>query len=52
MKYSIVMNYNGNGYSLVINVFEINLEGERVYNDSKVYTDKTYEECLTIINAL
>jgi hypothetical protein len=52
MKYSIVMNYLNGGYSLVINSFEINEEGERVYVDNKIYTNKTLAECITIINSI
>ena len=52
MKHSIVMNYVNEGYSLVINSFEINEEGERVYIDNKIYTDKTFEECIALINAI
>lgn len=52
MKHSIVMNYVNEGYSLVITSFEINAEGERVYNENKIYTDKTFEECIAIINSI
>lgn len=44
------MNFSGEGYSLIISTFEINSEGERVYHSSNVYTDKTFEECITLIN--
>lgn len=52
MKHSIVMNHSGEGYSLIINTFEINTEGERIYDSSQVYVDKTYEECITLINEI
>lgn len=52
MKHSIVMNYSGDGYSLIINTFEINAEGEQINLDSKVYVNKTYEECITLINEI
>ena len=52
MKHSVVMNFSGEGYSLIISNFEINTEGERINFDSQVYTNKTYEECITLINEI
>lgn len=52
MKHSVVMNFSGEGYSLIINTFEINAEGEQINLDSKVYVNKTYEECITLINEI
>lgn len=52
MKHSVVMNFSGEGYSLIISNFEINAEGERINFDSQVYTNKTYEECITLINEI
>jgi hypothetical protein len=52
MEHSIVMNYSGNGYSLILTTFEFNAEGERVIIESNVYVDKTYEECITLINEM
>lgn len=46
------MNYSGNGYSLIITSFEINAEGERITLESNVYVDKTYAECITLINEI
>jgi hypothetical protein len=46
------MNYSGEGYSLIISTFEITTEGKRIYDNSQVYIDKTYDECITLINEL
>jgi hypothetical protein len=52
-KYSISMSNTGNdSYSLVINSYNLDAEGQRINEHTEVYTDKTLDECKTLIAAI
>ena len=42
-------NTGDNSYSLIINSYNLDAEGQRINEHTDVYTDKTLAECKTLI---
>lgn len=53
MKYSIALSNTGDdNYSLIISSYELDAEGLRINETSQIHTNKTLEECKTLIAAI